>query len=174
MSVVEASERSGLSRQWWMDAEKGVRRDRGKWVPTSLRPENLARAVKAVGGDLAAIFDLAGFDPTSFRSGLDAHFTDADGNAVAVQVKGGGFVVTNPSEDHVTQLVVAMTEALGELRTEIRSMHVELLELLVAPHHGEQPSEPEVADAIERSQIESNAVQRRNQRVHAPNQGSRP
>lgn len=67
MSVVEASNRSGLSRQWWLDAEKGERRDSLRGVVTTvLRPENLAKAMQAVGGDVAAVFAVAELDPTTF------------------------------------------------------------------------------------------------------------
>ena len=55
--MTEAARRSGNSRQWWLEAEKGVRPP---------RPDKLARAVLAVGGDLAELFALAGYDPAPY------------------------------------------------------------------------------------------------------------
>lgn len=66
MSRAKAVRLSGLSVQWWVDAEKGMRRDRGEMVPTVLRPQNLASAIQAVGGDVRSIFELAGMDPAPF------------------------------------------------------------------------------------------------------------
>lgn len=120
MSVVEASERSGLSRQWWMDAEKGVRRDRGNLVVTVLRPENLARAIKAVGGDVDAIFELAGFDPSTFRAEVDGMYTDADGNVVLVQVKGGDRVYLDSNV--ITQLVTGIADQLTSIQAAIERL----------------------------------------------------
>lgn len=60
MSMTEAASRSGNSRQWWLEAEKGVRPP---------RPEKLARALAGVGAGLQEVMDvfaLAGYDPVPF------------------------------------------------------------------------------------------------------------
>jgi hypothetical protein len=74
MSMTEAARLSGNSRQWWLEAEKGLRPP---------RPEKLARAVLAVGGDLAALFALADYDPTPFLGEISAVVPDLHAVIVA-------------------------------------------------------------------------------------------
>jgi transcriptional regulator with XRE-family HTH domain len=85
IDMTEAARRSGNSRQWWLEAEKGVRPP---------RPEKLAAAVIGVGGDVAEIFALAGYDPAPF--------------------------VDKPSE--LTQPADALLDQLAGMRADIRSL----------------------------------------------------
>jgi hypothetical protein len=108
MSRAKAVRASGLSVQWWVDAEKGMRRDRGEWVPTVLRPANLASAVYAVGGDIEEIFELAGFDPVPyFKTALLVNYDEE-------------------LESRIAKYLADLTVAIGGLREEIEGMRYDL------------------------------------------------
>jgi len=63
LDMSEAARRSGVSRQWWLDIEKGTRR------PT---PDKLAQAIIGVGGNLVEVFAVAGYDPEPYMDAAEA------------------------------------------------------------------------------------------------------
>lgn len=119
LDMTEAARRSGNSRQWWLEAEKGIR---------PARPEKLAKAVIAVGGDLRAIFELVDYDPAPFL---------AEAEPVPQTWQG------SQAEASVTQLVVAMAEEIGHLRSEVQRL-ADAVEQLAAPPapRGGRPAGP--------------------------------
>jgi len=58
MTKQEAQRRSGISRQWWLEAERG----------DPVRLDYLARAIAAVGGDPGAVFAEVGLDLNDFAA----------------------------------------------------------------------------------------------------------
>jgi len=117
--MTEAARISGNSRQWWLEAEKGVR---------PARPEKLAKAVIAVGGDLRAIFALVDYDPAPFLAEAEPAANTWQGS---------------PAEVTLTQLVVEMAAELGRLTVEVQRLAA-VVEQIVAPPppRGGRPAGP--------------------------------
>lgn len=118
MSIEQAAKLSGLSRQWWYDAESGERSGR----PAVIRPASLAKAVLAVGGDLRSVFEVAGYDPRPFVDQADRW--------EAVRRAGGEIAPIPAAEDAVDQLaeIERRLSRLDELptRAELQELLVEL------------------------------------------------
>lgn len=105
ISQVEAARRSGVSRQWWIDIERGQR------MP---RPDMLAQALIALGADIEPVFELAGLDPSPYLEQQE-RWRQARQLGADVAPIGEG-------DDEITRLDGDILDVLLEIRTELRRL----------------------------------------------------
>ena len=89
----EAARLSGLSRQWWIDNEKGLR---------IARANKLAIAAQTLGGDVRELLELAGYDAEQFVDEVNP-LDDTGSNEVLEAVRQLGADVSNLADQGIAR-----------------------------------------------------------------------
>ncbi len=105
ISQSEAARRSGVSRQWWIDIERGQR------VP---RADMLAQALIAVDADIEPVFELADLDPSPY--------VEQQERWRAARNLGADIAPIGAGDEEITPLDADILDVLLEIRTELRRL----------------------------------------------------
>lgn len=133
MSVEQAAQLSGLSRQWWYEAESGER----KGHPVRVRPNSLAKALLAIGGDLAEVFATAAYDARPFLAEYERWRSARDVRAEVAPIP------ADTDADELRQLDADILGELQAIRTELQRLgdaQQKLVERLPVPPPPVAPS----------------------------------
>lgn len=121
----EAARRSGVSRQWWIDIERGQR------MP---RADMLAQALIALDADITPVFELVGLDPSPYLEQQDRWRT-ARGLGAEIAPIGAG-------DEEITPLDADILDVLLEIRTELRRLGDAYEQLAEQAHVPPPPAAP--------------------------------